>query len=427
MNVCLRQRFHRSDNFPNAFLILTCVFIILFANGIASARLLGSTRISTERPLRVLFIGNSYTYFNNLPRLLEQVSRSAGKPIETKMVVEGGATLQDQWGKGDALKVIREGPWDFVIMQDQSTLGAFVVNGHSEVADPEYFQRYARMFDQEIRKVGAKTIFYLTWARKGAPARDQAALNYAYISIAQELNGSVAPVGIVWQEIKREDPNLELYIKDNSHPTGVGSYAAACVLYSTIYGTSPIGLIGHISGNPVDDDGNVDNTKETILVDLSPSDAELIQRTAWETYTKMRASGGYPSAPKPPPPVLPSIPSGLKPTAKDLDGVWVGLLNFYPVPWPATMELRLRQEDGGWKVDLKIKFEGHPDSDKAPEITNFKITGTEISFLDEKGVSGAPMKYTATFTGDSLVGIVEARVEDKPIAAIGKWELRRQN
>ena len=410
-----------------SLLVLTCIFIILLAKGVVLASDLQSNRTSADRTVKVLFIGNSYTYFNNLPHLLEQFSVSAGKHIETKMVVEGGATLQDQWERGDALKVIRESSWDYVILQDQSTLGAYVVNGQAQVADPEYFHRYARMFDQEIKKAGAKTIFYLTWARKGAPERDQAALSYAYMSIARELKGLVAPVGIVWQEVRRENPNVELYIKDNSHPTGVGSYVAASVLYRTIYGTSPIGLPDRINGNPVDDDGNVDTTKDATLVDLSHSDAELIQRTASETYRKMKASGGYLSAPKPPPPFLPEVPTGQEPRARDLEGLWDGVLNFYPVPWPAKMELRLLHENGEWKAELTIKFEGHPDSDKTPQITNFKITRANISFLAATGVSGAPIRYTAAFSGGALVGIAEAKVEGKPISAIGSWELRQQN
>jgi hypothetical protein len=101
--------------------------------------------------------------------------------METRMVVEGGATLQDHWEKGDALKAIREGAWDYVILQDHSALGAYLVNGQSQVADPEYFHKYARLFAREIKRAGAKTVFYLTWARKGASERDQTALNYAYI------------------------------------------------------------------------------------------------------------------------------------------------------------------------------------------------------------------------------------------------------
>jgi hypothetical protein len=78
------------------------------------------------------------------------------------------------------------------------------------------------------------------------------------------------------------------------------------------------------------------------------------------------------------------------------------------------------------KAELKIRFEGHSDSDKEPQITDFKLTETGVSFLDTKGISGAPMKYTAALIGNALSGIAEVKVEGKPIYAIGTWELRRQ-
>ena len=409
------------------FLILSCLFNLLFANGNVSASYIASNHIQAHRPVRVLFIGNSYTYFNNLPRILEQLSTAAGTPMETKMVAEGGATLHDHWEKGEALKAIRERSWNYVILQEQSTLGTFLVNGQDRIADPQYFHQYARLFDQEIKKSGAQTIFYLTWARKDAPERNQALLNYAYISIARELKDLIVPAGVVWQEVRHENPNLELYLPDRSHPTATGSYLVACELYATIYGKTPVGLPYQITINPVDEDGNVDTQKQITLAKLSASDAELIQRAAWKVYQKMKASGGYLSVPKPPSPDLPTLPAGQKPTSKDLEGLWVGKLNFYPVPWPAKMELTLHQTNGEWKAELKIKFEGHPEADKAPQITSFKITDTGISFLDPKGASGAPMKYRAAFTGHTLSGLAEVKVEGKPIHAIGTWELKRQD
>ena len=64
--------------------------------------------------LRVLIIGNSYVYFNNLPEILEVLSksRSSPRPIEARMFVKGGATLQRHWDEGAALAAIRQGPWD---------------------------------------------------------------------------------------------------------------------------------------------------------------------------------------------------------------------------------------------------------------------------------------------------------------------------
>jgi len=423
MNVDLRKRFCKR----NAGLVISLLILTgLFASPV-SASDLESNHAPANRPVSVLFIGNSYTYFNNLPRILEQLSASAKIPVQTRMVTAGGATLFDHWEKGAALKAIREQSWDYVVLQDQSTLGAYIIDGKNRIADPRYLHKYARLFDKEIKKSGAKTVFFLTWARKDSMERDQASLNYAYISIARELKALVAPVGIVWQRVRNANPNLALYIEDNSHPTSTGSYAAACELYAAINVKSPVGLPYQINGNPADDEGNVDAKKQVPLVNLSAQDATLIQRAAWEVHQQMRASGGYLSASKPRLADLPRLPAGKQPMINDLEGLWIGRLNFYPVPWPATMELKLHHENGNWKAQLKIKFEGHSNSDTAPEITNFKITETGVSFLDQKGVSGISIHYDAAFTGSALSGVAEAKAADKPIYVKGSWELRRQN
>jgi hypothetical protein len=406
--------------FTRAALALACLLPALPADSQPGRRDGGG-------PLRVLFVGNSYTYFNNLPYLLEALARSekGSRPVQTRMVVRGGATLQDLWEKGDARKAIGEGPWDYVVLQDQSTLGTCLVEGVAKVGDPQYLWRFAGLFDRDIKKAGAAPVFYLTWARRGTPDREQAALNYAYGKIARDLGDRVAPVGVVWQRVRRANPKLELYLQDRSHPTGAGSYAAACVLYATLCGKSPVGLTRTITGPPVDVQGTVDRGKSTPLVELSAEDAALIQQTAWETYQKAQDRGGYLPAEKPPPLELPRLPAGQKLTGADLEGTWTGPNKFFPGTEPATMELTLRRRGAAWEADLKIRFKGNPASDMAPKITDVRVTDTGLSFRDAKGLAGAPVKYEAVFTGKALAGIMVLKAEGKPLYGIGTWELKR--
>jgi hypothetical protein len=212
---------------------------------------------------RILFIGNSYTYVNDLPAVLQQLANaSAPGSLEARMVVEGGATLQQHWEKGDALKAIREGGWTWVVLQEQSTLGPSpIVDGVIQVNDPENFTAYARRFDAEIRKAGAKTVLFLTWARRDAPA-NQAKLTEAYSRAAQEVGAMLAPVGPAWQNALHDSRLPLLHQPDGSHPTAAGTYLAACVVYATLFGRTPEGL------PPV----NVD-----------PEQARLLQRVAWSS------------------------------------------------------------------------------------------------------------------------------------------------
>src|SRR5688500_11647208 len=109
----------------------------------------------SKRDLRVLFIGNSLTFWNEMPWMFEQVARSLGSHPRTRFSGRSGMSLRDHWRQGNAQKAIAEGPWDFVVLQAQST---------EMMRDDEETSRYARMFDEVIRKAGAKTVIFLTWA-----------------------------------------------------------------------------------------------------------------------------------------------------------------------------------------------------------------------------------------------------------------------
>ncbi|MGB9072395.1 MAG: hypothetical protein WCC22_06960 [Terriglobales bacterium] len=254
--------------------------------------------------MRVLFIGNSYTYFNDLCRLVSELSVSAHetRPVEAEMEVSGGATLKSHWDGGKALKALRRGGWDYVVLQEQSTLeGSTVMDGIPQVNDPATFKSYARLFDVEIKKADAKTVFFLTWARQNDPNSLRALVD-AYVSIAQELGAIVAPVGIAWRNALQRDPNLELFQRDKAHPTAIGSYLTACVFYATFYGKTPEGLTARIWGYPIDIEGNVlHNEVEGLfpsqikvdLVNLDKSQATLLQRVAWQTVQAARTSSSH--------------------------------------------------------------------------------------------------------------------------------------
>jgi pimeloyl-ACP methyl ester carboxylesterase len=121
------------------------------------------------------------------------------------MVAPGGWRLNDHWEKGDALKALHEGKWDFVVLQEQSTLGVnYYVEGKPRIAGDQVFRPYAEKWAAEVRRVGAAPMFYLTWARKASP-EDQAALSYAYMSAAKENGALVAQkadlqqaLGVAW-------------------------------------------------------------------------------------------------------------------------------------------------------------------------------------------------------------------------------------
>jgi hypothetical protein len=279
----------------NRRVVLHSAFCLAIACFPASAQV--NAAAPGEPELRVLFIGNSYTWFNNLPHLVSALAESAheARPLRTTMLVGGGFTLRNHWDGGAAVSAIQRNSWDYVVLQDQSMLGsaAPAVNGVPRI-DPRLFHDYARRFDAAIKQAGAKTVFFLTWARQDFPEL-QSVLDKAYLSVAKELGDRVAPVGPAWKEAIEERPRLALHQFDRSHPTPAGSYLAACVFYATLYGKSPEGLTAQVEADAsgITDPRLLEAPPGGLVplrgVNLSPSDARLLQRIARRVVEKASA------------------------------------------------------------------------------------------------------------------------------------------
>lgn len=385
--------------------------------------------------LRVLFLGNSYTYYHNLPRMVEEFAAAAGKrKIETRMIAPGGASLADHLQNRQALEAIRTGRWDYVVLQEQSQLGAvYLVNGEPRVANAEAFFASARALDVEIRKAGANTLFFQTWPHRDAPDSDRAMLDYAYVHIAHELRCPFAPVGFAWQQARAELPGASLYDPDGAHPSRTGSYLAAAVIFATLTGTSPVDGPAKITGAPVNPNtGAIATGSTAVLVDLPARFAGDLQRIAWDERQKLAVMSGHPDLPAPPPLKLPQMPAGgRRPAPADLTGRWLGSLRLYPQP--ATLELWIAEKEskpGEWTAAIEIRFTGGNLENLTHELELFEITDTGITFVDPIGPNGGIVRYRAAFfsdpsTGERLTGVAEATVADAPVYAIGTFDLKR--
>jgi hypothetical protein len=208
------------------------------------------------RTVRVLFIGNSYTYGNDLPGLIAQLLPARGITLAHESVTPGGATLEKQWAGGKALEAIRKGKWDFVVLQEQSA---------RPVRDREAMFKAARLLHEEIAKSGAKTLLYETWAAKASPD-EQPKLTDAYETLGRELGATVVPAGEAWKKALAE--RLELHGTDGRHPNRRGSYLAACLFARALSGESPVGL---------PDNGTTEGKPWTV------AEASVLQRIAAET------------------------------------------------------------------------------------------------------------------------------------------------
>jgi hypothetical protein len=185
-------------------------------------------------PSRILFIGNSYTSRNELPRLLAELAAAAEHPrrMEFELVFAGGASLKRHWNAGIAREKLARLSWNYVVLQEQSTL---------PVKNPVRYQESVRLFAPEIDRHGAKPVLYLTWARQQAPDT-QESITRAVEEIAAEINAVVVPVGLAWRSVIAKYGDIALYTDDGSHPTAAGSYLAACVFLASLFGEAPRGF-----------------------------------------------------------------------------------------------------------------------------------------------------------------------------------------
>ncbi len=198
------------------------------------------------RPLKTLFIGNSYTNYHNLPELVAQMAHSKGKRLYYEMIVPGGRTFERHWEEGNAQRAIAEKDWDVVMFQNQS---------FEPLSDPDNMRRFAQQFADEVRKTNARMFFYLTMAyssealfnERGAGLElqyedMQKHLNRAYIGLAKELKAEVSPVGLAWGIVRNEHPELSLHANDGSHPNHRGAYLSALVMYAALFDDEPTGM-----------------------------------------------------------------------------------------------------------------------------------------------------------------------------------------
>lgn len=211
-----------------------------------------------ERPARrVLFVGNSFTFGNDLPCLVAELALSLDPPLrlEVGIVARDGMTLETHWLGGEVARRLREEPWDVVVLQEQSS---------RPITDPALMETYVRRFAAAARQAGAEVVLFQTWARVNEPETEKprAAI---YRRIAGVVGAKVAPVGTAWSLARADHPGIRLHAGDGLHASRAGSYLAASVLLGVLARRSPVGATATTSGDP--------------------DSAEVLRRLAWRAIT----------------------------------------------------------------------------------------------------------------------------------------------
>lgn len=217
--------------------ILSVVVLLLFPY-------LGMAQSS---PKKVLWVGNSYTYFHDLPKIVEQLASEQGQQLTITPVLKGGERFKGHLTNPRLLELLKQGGWDYVVLQEQSTLPA---GPTVKVAEEVY--PYAHTLDSLAHAASPDThvVYYMTWGHRYGSIYDmwgdypmyktyegmQIRLTTSYIEMAYANGGLCAPVGIAWKMVRSERPDINLYEPDNFHPSLEGSWLAANVLTATLIG-----------------------------------------------------------------------------------------------------------------------------------------------------------------------------------------------
>jgi hypothetical protein len=222
----------------------TPVFFLLFYLSVQSL-------YAQHKKASVLFIGNSYTYVNNLPLLLDSMANAGGDTLIWDMSAPGGYTLQMHSAYSVTLSKIQSQQWDYVVLQEQSQLPSFEPESVDSTTIP-----YALILDSLIHANNpcTQTVFYETWGRKYGDASNcnfyppvctyegmQQRLLESYKLMADTCHAVVAPVGEAFRKSIAADSAVNLYQADYSHPSLEGSFLAASVFYNIIFHKSALG------------------------------------------------------------------------------------------------------------------------------------------------------------------------------------------
>ncbi len=190
---------------------------------------------------RVLFIGNSHTYVNDMPFLYQcftQSGRAAEdgvSPAYSTMITHGGRLLCEHIVEPEVKYNIRFGAYDYVVIQQAA----------HPFPGKETLLRDGKTLAEWAHAAGSVPVAYMTWAEERAPEH-QAAMSEAYealCGVCAEEKMRLAPVGRVWERILQdENAPVHLFYTDGEHASIYGSYLAACVIYCAIEQKSPVGL-----------------------------------------------------------------------------------------------------------------------------------------------------------------------------------------
>jgi hypothetical protein len=179
--------------------------------------------MAKKKHLRVLFIGNSHTYYQDLPAWVALMAKEEGYECDVTMLAHPGWYLHQHVKEPEVRFNIKYGHYDYVVLQEHS---------HPFDDIPGYIEAATKIAEW-VRKAGSKPVIYGTWARKTEKSV-QETMNSVNSRLAENLDALYAPVGESWWPYKESWPETEMYDEDGSHASERGIEFAAKIIWRTL-------------------------------------------------------------------------------------------------------------------------------------------------------------------------------------------------
>jgi hypothetical protein len=205
----------------------------------------------SQQTKEVLFVGNSYTFYNDLPNMVKQIALSFGDTLNYETSTPGGASFNMHSTNTTTISKINQKVWDYVVLQAQSQEPSLSTNYVNTNVYPAV-QSLIDIIENNSNCI--EPMFFMTWGRKYGDASNctpwppvctylgmQQQLRIRYLDFTFTHDASCSPVGMAWKESIEQDSTLNLYSPDNSHPSLEGSYLSACTFYSSLFKKTSIG------------------------------------------------------------------------------------------------------------------------------------------------------------------------------------------
>lgn len=174
--------------------------------------------------MKVLFIGNSHTYYNDMPGMFAKICQDNGVNMEVTMLAHGGKGWDFHLEEPEVKFNITYGGYDAVILQHTA----------HPMGDLSVMKQCGKELIRWVQKAGARPVLYMTWTTKKDGEAAQETMSSAYRSLQKETGCELAPVGEQWWKYHKEHPDVELYDQDGQHASKAGSCLAAQVIADTV-------------------------------------------------------------------------------------------------------------------------------------------------------------------------------------------------